>query len=75
VLQFCIMSHTITIRVTDELAGWLRETARSIGTSQGKIIRDQIEKAQASAHKPFMDLAGVVSGQRDLSSRKGFSRP
>jgi len=69
------MSHTITIRLTRELAAWLEEQAATTGVPQGKIVRDQLEKAKAtSARQPFMRLAGSVRGAKDLSSRKGFSR-
>ena len=70
------MSHTITIRLTKELAAWLEYVAAKTGVSQGKIVRDQLEKARAGApRQSFMRLAGSVRGARDLSSRKGFSRP
>jgi hypothetical protein len=69
------MSHTVTVRLPAELAAWLEETAKVSGVAQGKIIRDQLEKARAqSAKQPFMRLAGKVKGPRDLSARKGFSR-
>jgi hypothetical protein len=70
------MSHTITIRLTDDLAKWLEETAAITGISQGQLVREQIEKAKAaSANRTFMRLAGAMRGPRDLSRRKGFSRP
>jgi hypothetical protein len=69
------MGHTITVRLTRELATWLEEEAATTGVPQGKIVRDQLEKAKAtSAQQPFMRLAGIVRGPKDLSSRKGFSR-
>lgn len=68
------MGHTITVRLTPELAEWLAVTARKTGVAQGKIIRDQLERARASGKQPFLRLAGAVSGPRDLSSRRGFSR-
>jgi hypothetical protein len=70
------MSHTITIRLTKELALWLEDLSRRTGLPQGKIIRDQLEKARAShAEKPFLRLAGIIQGgPADVSSRKGFSR-
>jgi hypothetical protein len=68
------MSHTITVRLTPELADWLSKTAKKTGVPQGKIVRDQLEKARSAEKKGFMRLAGVVSGPRDLSSRKGFSK-
>jgi len=69
------MSHTITIRLNKELAEWLEESAARSGMSQGKIVRDQLERAKAASVKqPFMRLAGVIRGPKDLSKRKGFSR-
>jgi len=69
------MGQTITIRLTKELAAWLEQVAARMGVSQGRIIRDQLEKAKASSsNQAFMRLAGTVRGPRDLSSRKGFSR-
>ena len=69
------MSHTITVRLTKELAAWLAEVAARTGLPQGRIIRDQLERAKASSSdQAFMRLAGSVRGPKDLSSRKGFSR-
>jgi len=69
------MGQTITVRLTKELASWLEQIAARIGVSQGRIIRDQLEKAKASASsQAYMRLAGAVRGPKDLSSRKGFSR-
>ena len=69
------MSHTTTIRLTDELAAWLDEVATRTGLSRSRIIRDQLERARAGAQgRSFMRLAGVVRGPKDLSMRKGFSR-
>jgi len=69
------MSHTITVRLNKELAAWLEDTAAKSGVSQGKIVRDQLEKAKAhGAGQSFMRLAGSVRGARNLSTRKGFAR-
>jgi hypothetical protein len=70
------MGHTITIRLDRELAEWLEREARRTGIPQGKIVRDQLERARSAASaQPFMRLAGIVTGgPRDVSSRKGFSR-
>ena len=69
------MSRTITVRLSEELAAWLEAAAAQSGVSQGKLIRDQLEKARASGEtKGFLRLAGMISGPKDLSSRKGFSR-
>ncbi len=70
------MSHTITVRLSKELAAWLEDVAAKTGVPQGRIVRDQLEKARStSPRQSFMRLAGSVRGSRDLSSRKGFSRP
>jgi predicted transcriptional regulator len=70
------MGQTITVRLTKELAAWLEQVAARMGVSQGKFIRDQLEQARASSwSQAFMRLAGTVRGSKDLSSRKGFSRP
>ena len=69
------MGQTITVRLTKELADWLEETAAETGVSQGKLVRDQLERARAAAaSQAFMRLAGAVRGPKDLSARKGFSR-
>ncbi len=69
------MSHTITIRLNKELAAWLEETAANAGVSQGRLVRDQLEKARAGrGSKPFLRLAGKMRGlPKNLSTRKGFS--
>jgi hypothetical protein len=69
------MGHTITVRISEELAEWLARVAARTGVPQGQVVRDQLEKAKsARAGQPFMRLAGSVHGPRNLSSRKGFSR-
>ncbi len=70
------MGQTLTVRLTKELADWLEQTAAETGVSQGKLVRDQLERARAAASsQAFMRLAGAVRGPRDLSERKGFTRP
>ena len=70
------MSHTITIRLSKELADWLARVASQTGVPQGKIVRDQLERAKANdSSRPYMRLAGAVRGPKDLSRRKGFARP
>jgi hypothetical protein len=68
------MSHTITIRLSKDLASWLERVAAETGVSQGQVIRDQLEKVKANTPRAFMRLAGSVRGPKDLSTRKGFSR-
>ena len=46
-----------------------------MGVSQGRLIRDQLEKARRedTQARRFMRLAGSVRMTPDLSTRKGFS--
>jgi len=70
------MSNTITIRVPKSLSAWLQEQAARTGISQGRIVRDQLERARKSDNgsRRFMRLAGSIrGGPRDLSTRKGYS--
>jgi len=70
------MGHTITVRLKPDLAKWLEETSARTGISQGQRVREQIEKGRAAApNRDFMRLAGAVRGPRDLSQRRGFSKP
>jgi len=70
------MGHTVTIRLTKELAAWLDQVSKSSGIPRGRIIREQLERARARRpEQSFMRLAGTVRGAPDLSKRKGFSRP
>jgi len=70
------MSHTLTIRLTEEILDWLKEKSRQTGIPVGRIIRQQLEAAKSSGAKQrFLRHAGAISGgPTDVSSRKGFSR-
>jgi len=68
------MGHTLTIRLQPELAEWLEQESSKTGLSQGRIVREQLERAKAASGHRFMRLAGSVSGARHLSTRKGFSK-
>ena len=68
------MGHTLTVRLPKDLADWLEDEAARTGVSQGRIVREQLEKARDSTAQPFMRLAGSIRGARDLSTRKGFSK-
>jgi predicted transcriptional regulator len=67
------MRNTMTVRLPDDLAEWLRATARKTGVPQGQLIREELEKAKSAKKRSFMRLAGAVDGPPDLSKRKGFS--
>jgi hypothetical protein len=69
------MGHTLTIRLTEELAVWLKETSRSTGIPMGKLVREELENAKAKHGKQrFLRHLGAISGPPDLSTRKGFSK-
>jgi len=70
------MSHTLTIRLTEELLSWLKETSRRTGVPMGRLIREQIESAKSTGgHQRFLRHAGAIKGgPSNVSSRKGFSR-
>jgi len=69
------MGHTISVRLTEAQAAWLEATAAQSGVSQGKLVRDQLEKAMSGGEtQGFLRLAGAARGPKDLSRRKGFSR-
>jgi predicted DNA-binding protein len=67
------MSNTITVRLPEDLAGWLEAASREAGVPRGRIIRELLELARRREEQPFMHIAGSVEGARDLSSRKGFN--
>jgi hypothetical protein len=74
VLHLWQMGNTLTIRIPDDLAQWLDETARKSGVPKGRLVRDELEKARKAGSQPFLRLAGTVTGPANLSTRKGFSR-
>ena len=69
------MSNTISVRLDNDLATWLAETAQRTGRSPGQVVRDQLQMAKAATpNRAFMRWAGVIDGPKNLSSRKGFSK-
>ena len=69
------MGNTITIRLPEELAEWLRSTARKTGLPVGRLVREELERAKReNGTKSYMRFSGSIDGPPDLSSRKGFSR-
>ena len=77
VLHAWRMSRTLTIRITDAIAEWLKQTSQRTGIPAGRIVREQLERAMTESsaeEKPFMKLAGSFEGPGNLSTRKGFAR-
>ena len=68
------MGKSITVRLPDDLAEWLRSAAIRRGVSRAQMVRNHLERARALEERPFLRLAGSVSGPLRLSARIGFSR-
>jgi len=67
------MSHTLKIRITDELLAWLKSLSQQTGLPMARTIRQHLESAKAAKGNPrFLRLAGKINGPKDLSSREGF---
>ena len=64
----------ISVRLPEDLAQWLDQTARKTGVPKGRIIREELERARNSREPGFLRWAGAVDGPSGLSQRKGFSR-
>lgn len=69
------MGNTITVRLPEDLADWLRSIARRRGVSQSRVVRDHLEKARGTQpEQPFMRLVGAIRDlPSDLSQRKGYA--
>lgn len=75
VLQSRHMSNTLTVRLPQELLERLREKSRRTGLPVGRVVRQSIEATLDETKEPaWMKHAGTMSGPKDLSSRKGYSR-
>jgi plasmid stability protein len=69
------MSDTLTIRLPEELLERLREKSRRTGLPVNRVVRQSLEAALSDEPEPvWMKYAGTISGPKNLSSRKGYSR-
>jgi hypothetical protein len=70
------MISRLTVRLTDVLLAWLKETSRCTGMPVPQVILRQLQNSKSSGGKRrFLRHVGAMSGgPPDLSSRKGFSR-
>jgi hypothetical protein len=64
------MRKTITVRLPDDLADWLSAAAQKTGVAQGRLIREELEKAKSAEKRSFMRLAGAVDGPADSFEAK-----
>ncbi len=68
------MSVTISVRLSEELNDWLENEAKKVGLPKSRIIKQQLERSRTEkARQDFLDLAGVVELDQDMSSRRGFT--
>ena len=74
VLQCRHMGNTLTIRLPQELLERLREKSRRAGLPVGRIVRQAVENSLQQDEPAWMKYAGTMSGPKNLSSRKGYSR-
>jgi predicted DNA-binding protein len=69
------MSNTLTVRLPDDLLKRLREKSRRTGLPMGQIARESLETTLDNEKEPvWMKYAGTMTGPRNLSLRKGYSR-
>lgn len=68
------MPNRIGARIPVDSAELLETTDSRVSVSQGKLIQDQLQMAPRQEQLAFLRLSGNVTGPRDLSARKGFSR-
>ena len=71
------MSNTLTVRLPEELLSRLREKSRRTGLPLGRVVRQSLEttlEKEKENEPAWMKYAGTLSGPKDLSSRKGYSR-
>jgi predicted DNA-binding protein len=68
------MSNTLTIRLPEELLQRLREKSRRTGLPMGRVVRQAVENSLQQDEPAWMKYAGTMSGPKNLSSRKGYSR-
>ena len=73
-LHFWQMGKTITIRLGAELAAWLEDAAARTGVSQGKIVREQLERARTGGtQSPPVVAQGVLATMKGIADT-GFRR-
>jgi Ribbon-helix-helix protein, copG family len=69
------MGNTLTVRLPEELLKRLREKSRRTGLTVGRVVRESLESTLGDENEPgWMKHAGTMTGPKNLSSRKGYSR-
>ena len=66
--------NTLTVELTEDLAGWLNDRAAKTGQTQEEIARAQLEEARlASLEKPWMKLVGCMESHSSTLGLISFS--
>ena len=69
------MGNTLTVRLPEDLLKRLREKSRRTGLTVGRVVRESLESTLGDENEPaWMKYAGTMTGPKNLSSRKGYSR-
>jgi predicted DNA-binding protein len=68
------MSNTLTVRLPEDLLKRLRKKAQRMGLPVNRVVRESLESSLTNEEPAWMKYAGTMSGPKDLSSRKGYSR-
>jgi predicted transcriptional regulator len=54
------MAGTFTIRLPQELAGWLQRLAQETGVPRSQLIRLALEQSREDQDRPILRLAGML---------------
>ncbi len=75
--------RTLTLKLPDELLGWLEHEAKRAGRPKSAVVREILQRQQSHRRQTALDLAAdlcgcVQSGRGDLARNqkhfKGFGR-
>jgi hypothetical protein len=80
-MYLLLTMETVTFKMDSKHVALLRQRAKTLGRSQGAIVRELIEehlgrKKRPSLYERAKDLCGSVRGPKDLSTRPltGYGR-
>lgn len=68
------MSHTVSIRLSEDANQRLEALARQTGRTRSAIVKEALDHSLNPEPKAFMALAGSIDGAPTLSQRKGFAK-
>jgi predicted DNA-binding protein len=70
---------TLTMKLPEELLGWLETEAKRAGQPKSALVREILQRHQQRQHQSALELAGDLcgcarSGLRDLARNKKYLR-